>query len=121
MNVTELARRLRVNTKELFELLPQFGFDIGARAIKVDPRTAQKILREWPKLYRGHQARLEAERKAKEKEARKQQMQESGPIKLPPVMAVKDFAVRLDIPVNQVVAELMNNGILATLNERIDL
>ncbi len=120
MNVTELARRLRVNTKELLELLPQFGFDIGARAIKVDPRLAQRILREWPKLYREYQAKLEAERKQKEKEERKQQMAESGPIKLPPMMRVKDFAEKLDLPLNQVITELMNNGILATLNERID-
>ncbi|MBI5621638.1 translation initiation factor IF-2 [Candidatus Falkowbacteria bacterium] len=120
MNVTELARKLRVTTKELLELLPQFGFDIGARAIKIDPRTAQKILKTWPQMYRERQARLEAERKAKEKEVRQQQMQTAGPISLPSVMTVRDFAARLNLPVNQIIGELMGNGILATLNERID-
>lgn len=120
MNVTELARRLRVNTKELLELLPQFGFDIGARAIKIEPRTAQRIIREWPKLYRAHKVRLDAVRKAKEKEERQEKMKETGPVKLPAIMTVREFAARLDLSINEVVAELMNNGILATLNERID-
>ncbi|MFA6534027.1 MAG: translation initiation factor IF-2 [Patescibacteria group bacterium] len=120
MNVTELARRLRVNTKELLELLPQFGFDIGARAIKIDPRLAQTILREWPRLYREHRARLDAERKLKEKEERQKKMTETGPIVLPSVMTVREFTQKLDLPVGQVIGELMKNGILATLNERID-
>jgi len=120
MNVTELARRLRVNTKELLELLPQFGFDIGARAIKVEPRTAQRIIREWPKFYREHQARITAERKAREKQERQLKMETIGPISLPGVMTVREFAEKIEVPVNKVVTELMNNGILATLNERVD-
>ncbi|MCX6741090.1 MAG: translation initiation factor IF-2 N-terminal domain-containing protein, partial [Candidatus Parcubacteria bacterium] len=120
MNVTELARRLRVNPKELFELLPQFGFDIGARAIKIDPRLAQRILKEWPALYRERQARLLAEKKQKDKEERAQKMEQSGPIFLPPIMTVKEFADKIEVPLNKVIAELMNNGILATLNERLD-
>jgi translation initiation factor IF-2 len=120
MNVTELARRLRVNVKEFLELLPQFGFDIGARAIKIDPRLAQRIIKEWPALYRAHQAKLLAERKKKEKEEIQKKMEQTGPIRLAAIMTVKDFAARLEMPVNQIIAELMKNGILATLNERID-
>ncbi|MFA5075848.1 MAG: translation initiation factor IF-2 [Patescibacteria group bacterium] len=120
MNVTELARKLRVNTKELFELLPQFGFDIGQRAIKIDPRVAQKILKEWPRLYRAYEAKKLAELKQKQIEERKQQMEQSGPIVLPAILTVKEFAEKIGLPINQVIKELMGNGILATLNERID-
>jgi len=120
MNVTELARRLRVNPRELLELLPLFGFDIGARAVKIDPRTAQRIVREWPQRYREYQARQLAERKQKEKEARRARMEQSGPVLIPAVLTVREFAELIDVPVNKVVAELMSNGILATLNERID-
>jgi hypothetical protein len=38
MNITELARRLRVHPEELKEKLPLLGFDIGKRAIKIDDR-----------------------------------------------------------------------------------
>ena len=50
MNITELARRLKITTQELKDTLPRVGFDIGQRAIKVDDRTAQRIIREWPRL-----------------------------------------------------------------------
>ena len=52
MNVTELARRVRVSPNELLDILPAFGFDIGRRAIKVDDRTAWKIIEDWPRIRR---------------------------------------------------------------------
>jgi len=50
MNVTELARILRITPQELRDTLPQFGFDIGQKAIKVNRNVANKIIREWPVL-----------------------------------------------------------------------
>ncbi|MBI5765784.1 hypothetical protein HZA71_00985, partial [Candidatus Falkowbacteria bacterium] len=47
MNVSELARKLKVTTDEMLEKLPQLGFDIGRRAIKVDDRIASKIIETW--------------------------------------------------------------------------
>ena len=38
MNITEIARRLRVTPDELREKLPILGFDIGRKAIKVEDR-----------------------------------------------------------------------------------
>ena len=120
MNVSELARRLRVSPQQLFELLPQFGFDIGKRAIKVDDRVATQIMRAWPKFYREYEARRMAEKKQKEIEERKSRLADSAPIALPALMTVKDFAAKIDLPATTVIKELMGNGILATLNERID-
>ena len=44
MNVTELARQLKIPTTKLKEIMPELGFDIGAKAIKIPPKTAQAIL-----------------------------------------------------------------------------
>ena len=44
MNVTELARKLKVTTDDLLNKLPELGFDIGRKAIKVDDRLAQRII-----------------------------------------------------------------------------
>ena len=44
MNVTELARKLRITPAKLRDIMPKLGFDIGLRAIKVDPTMAQAIL-----------------------------------------------------------------------------
>ena len=43
MNVTELARRLQMPTRELLEQLPRLGFAVGKRAIKVDDRLVERI------------------------------------------------------------------------------
>ena len=44
MNISELSRQLKVTSTELFDKLPDLGFDIGRRAIKVDDRIDQKII-----------------------------------------------------------------------------
>ncbi len=120
MNVTELARRLRVNPKVLRETLPQYGFDIGAKAIKVDDRVAQKIMRDWRRIKKDLE-RKERAAKDKKKEAEKVARQESGAtVVLPAITTVKDFAERLELPVTRVITELMKNGVLASQNERID-
>ena len=51
MNITELARILKVSPFELRQLLPQMGFNIGNKAIKVDKMIAKKIIRGWPVLW----------------------------------------------------------------------
>lgn len=120
MNVTELARRLRYPVEELKRTLPEFGFDIGMRAIKVDERTAQQIIRQWPNITKELERRKKvklAERALEEK----QHVQETvPPVPLPPVLTVRDFATKINQPVTKVIAEFMKNGILASLNERID-
>ena len=47
MNISEIARRLRVTPDELRDKLPELGFDIGKKAIKVDFRLADRIMRRW--------------------------------------------------------------------------
>ncbi|MBU2542655.1 translation initiation factor IF-2 [Patescibacteria group bacterium] len=120
MNVTELARKLRINTKEMLEILPQHGFDIGAKAIKIDNKVADQIMRRWRFIRKelDEKKRKEMEEhKLKEKELRK----ESGEsVELPDLITVKDFAARLDMSVTLVITELMKNGILANQNQNID-
>lgn len=118
MNVTELARKLRTTTTELFTVLPEHGIDIGKRAIKIDDRTAAFVVREWSrwKQQREHAAKLNRERNEIEKAV----AAAGGSIKLPQVVNVRDFAARISLPVTRIIGELMKNGILASMNERID-
>ncbi|MEK7481136.1 MAG: translation initiation factor IF-2 [Patescibacteria group bacterium] len=120
MNVSELARRLRSNPRELLEALPQFGFGIGARAVKVDNRVAQQIMNQWPSIQRELRRRAAVARDA-QKEREVGARRESGAaIVIPAVLTVREFAERLGLPVTRVVAELMKSGVLASQNERID-
>lgn len=47
-------------------------------------------------------------------------LQEKKKVIFPPLVTVKKFSKLLSLPVNQVIEELMKNGILATINETID-
>jgi translation initiation factor IF-2 len=47
-------------------------------------------------------------------------MSEATSVKIGATITVKKFAEKLDIPVTNLIAELMKNGIMATINEEID-
>ena len=118
MNITELARILRVPTQELRDKLPLIGFDIGQKAIKVDNKIAQRIIREWPILIK----QLAAKEQAAKKEAavNPAATKEKPKIKIPEFITVRDFSAATGSPVNKILAELMKNGIFSSLNEKID-
>jgi len=121
MNITELARKLQMSTQELKDVLPTLGFDIGQRAIKIDDRLAHKIINSWPLLKKELEKRKAAElAKLAPEEEKGAAAKEKVKVKLPQVITVREFATRLNLPVTGVIKELMKNGILASLNERID-
>ena len=122
MNVTELARRLRVKTDELFEKLPELGFSLGRKAIKIDNRQAQKIIQAWSEMKRKERLAEKVERQ-KALGARRERAVDPSTLKsllIPEIVTVRDFATKMGLPVPRVMQELMKNGILASLNERID-
>lgn len=117
MNITELARILRINPQELRDLLPELGFAIGQKAIKVDNNTAKKIIKNW------HFLRREWEQKKMAASIKKQDEvlpKEKKTIHIPPVLSVRAYAELASIPVNRVLAELMKNGVFTSINEKID-
>ncbi len=118
MNLTELARLLKVSPNFLREKLPALGFDIGLKAIKVDNQTARKILQQWPAFIRRQERQAE---EARRQEASIQSARElSKSIKVDRLVTVRDFASLTGVPVNKILAELMKNGIFTSLNEKID-
>ncbi len=121
MNVTELARRLNVNPEELREKLPELGFSIGKKAIKVDDRSAHQIMNAWSE-YRRRQ-RLKQKREAQQQQAAGADEADAAPkkpVELPSSLSVRELAGRLELPVAKVMQELMKAGILASLNDNID-
>ncbi|MBI4600056.1 translation initiation factor IF-2 [Candidatus Uhrbacteria bacterium] len=115
MNITELARKLKVTSVQLYELFPQIGIDVGRRAIKIDDKVAHKILKNWstyqPLLFK---------KPDEEKPLADAAPEEKKPVAIPAVITVRDFAVLLNVPVPKLIVTLMNNGILTALNEKID-
>ncbi len=118
MNVTELARILKVDPNFLRQKLPEMGYDIGFKAIKIDNQTAKRIMREWPLFMR--RLEREAEQKKREEIAASGVEQVKRQVKIPKLITVRDFSAVAGIPVNKLLAELMRNGIFTSLNEKID-
>ena len=118
MNLTELARILRISPQELKLYLPKFGYDLGAKAIKINRNTANKIIKAWPVLRRKIQAEKDAEKKEKER-LEKENQGEAKKITIPSKITVREFSEVADIPVNKILAELMRNRIFVSLNEKI--
>lgn len=120
MNVSDLARRLRVTPHELLQKLPELGFDIGARAIKIDDVMGEKIARKWMENERRERLRdslLASSAKATRPDGSPVALKD---VTLPPMIIVRDFAGVLNLPVTKVIQQLMKSGILATQNERLD-
>lgn len=120
MNVTELARQLRVRTDILLDILPEFGFDIGKKAIKIDDRVAQQIKRQWNYIKRELQKRETAEAEKKRQLEREARREQGITITIPSRLRVIDLATQLNLPVTRILAELMKSGVLVSQNENID-
>lgn len=117
MNVTELARRLKVPTQELREKLPQLGFDIGMKAIQIDDRIVPKIQAKWGEYRRETAKAQEATSQAAEIAAR---IEDPTLITISEQITVSDLAEKVNLPVTRLIKELMKNGIVASINEKID-
>ncbi len=121
MNITELARKLRVTPDELRDKLPKLGFDIGRKAIKVDPRMAERIQRRWQEVaWREKQMADEKAKMELREKVRSGQVTADRQIPIPASLTVRELADRLKRPVTDVIRELMKGGILAAINERVD-
>lgn len=120
MNLTELARKLKVPTSELKEKLPELGFDIGMKAIKVPDDIAEKIIVKWNE----EKKRLELEKKYKVSQDQSTDQLVDNKfdrvIKVPQLISVRDLADRLHLSAPAMIAELMKHGIMASLSEKVD-
>lgn len=118
MNVTELARKLKVPSKELLEILPVVGFSIGRRAIKIDNRQAQRIIERWPDLLAKYKEATGADEA--EEVAEDDAPAEIKTVVIPSHIRVRDYAEKLGVSLPKVMTELMKNGVLSSMNEEID-
>ena len=126
MNITELARRLKVTPKELKIALPKLGFHIGARAIQIPEKQATQVIEMWQENRKKQKEIEKIENKinkAKAKESLEEEddkKEEPKLVNLPQSIRVYDFAEKLELPVMKVMNELIKNGVLSSINESLD-
>ncbi|HOZ36222.1 MAG TPA: translation initiation factor IF-2 [bacterium] len=123
MNVTELARKLRITPNKLKEIMPLIGFDIGSRAIKVDPKMAQAILEKLsdPAVREKYLNDTAAETKKESSQEKREGVPgQSHQVEIPERIIVKELARRMNVSPANLILELMKNGVMAPLNQYID-
>ena len=122
MNVTALARQLKVTTQEFLEKLPELGFDIGARAIKIDNKLAPKIIATWKRAAKkaAMQEEMGKITQINTKDGKNLDKITKKEITIPETIIVKDMAELMRLPVARLMGELMKNGIMVSLNEKVD-
>lgn len=119
MNITELARKLKITPQELKEELPNLGIHIGQRAIQIPDKQAEKAIELWQEKKEKEKALS----RIKDKMARTANQEEEGEKKevvLPPLIQVYRLAEKLNLPIKKIMNELMKNGFLASVNENLD-
>ncbi|MDP1709620.1 MAG: translation initiation factor IF-2, partial [Candidatus Komeilibacteria bacterium] len=120
MNVTELARQLKTTQKELLAKLPELGFDIGARAIKIDNMVAERIKEAWGQSLRTE--RLAGKMREQQERLVADESREAigKEVALGEKITVAGLAEKFNLGVPHLIGYLMKNGIMASLNQQID-
>ncbi|OGY88058.1 MAG: translation initiation factor IF-2 [Candidatus Kerfeldbacteria bacterium RIFOXYA2_FULL_38_24] len=118
MNITELYRELKMTKEEFLELVHELGFDIGQRAIKLDDAQAIKIIAAIKeKRKKDHKKSIFTEESQVVPEAK---ITTGKELQLPEKITVKNFAEKLGKRVSDVIAVLMKNGMMVTINESLE-
>lgn len=105
MNLSSLSHELNMSIQELRTQANAAGFRISPRANKIDNFLAKQIaeaLKPKPKV----------DPNAPKPEPKK--------VSLPAFIKVRDFADLLGLPVTDVIKALIQNGVMATINEEVD-
>lgn len=120
MNISELARRLKLTIHELRAIIPLLGFDVGLRAIKVDGKVANEILQILSNQNTKHQYLLKINQREEHAAGEAAPLEKGGEVEIPDELSVKAFSELIHLPVTKVILLLMKNGVMAAQNERID-
>lgn len=103
MDISTLSKQLNMSSQQLRFKIRDAGFFVSPKANKIDNLLAKQILNALS------QKKPEAAVPGKPKE-----------VTLPKVLSVKDLALKLNLDVTAVIKKLIQNGVMATINEEID-
>lgn len=102
MDISTLSKQLNIPIAQLREKARAAGFRISPRANKIDNLMAKQIMTAFGVKQSEPVVRKNAE------------------VKLPKVLTVKELANKLGLEVTVVIKRLIENGVMATINEEID-
>ncbi len=103
MDISTLSKQLNMSAQQLRQKMTAAGFRISPKANKIDNQLAKQVLQ----AFGGKQQEVQATAANKD-------------VSLPKVMTVKELAGILKLDIATVIKKLIQNGVMATINEEID-
>ncbi|MDP4001400.1 MAG: translation initiation factor IF-2 [bacterium] len=103
MDISTLSKQLNMPATKLRATMKAAGFFVSPRANKIDNQLAKRVL-----ATLGPQTPVTP------------LTEEEKEVKIPKVLAVKELAQILNLEINVVIKKLIENGVLASINEEID-
>jgi translation initiation factor IF-2 len=103
MDISTLSKQLNMSQQQLRSKMRAAGFFVSDRANKIDNQLAKRVLMAFSQSPAAEKVQ--------------------GPpkeVKLPKVMSVKELAEILKLDVTAVIKKLIQNGVLASINEEVD-
>jgi translation initiation factor IF-2 len=103
MDISTLSKQLNMSSAQLRYKIREAGFFVSPRANKIDNLQAKQILNALSQ--------------------KKAETVVAGPpkeVSLPKVLSVKDLSAKLGLDITVVIKKLIQNGVMATINEEID-
>ena len=114
MNISTLAKKVNLHSDEMRKKIVELGYRLRPTAKKISDKKAKEIIKKMQQI-RKQEKIAEEEKKSQEVEAKKPKK-----IFVPQTVSVKDFSEILELEVTEVIKKLMQEGIMATINEEID-
>lgn len=116
MKISDIARKLGMPIKELREKAKELGFAIAQKSNTMSDKKAKEFI---DLLTQENKNNIKKET-VEEPTSDTPENPEKKIISVPEIISVKKFSSLLDLPVTMVIAELMKNGVMASINENID-
>ncbi len=103
MDISTLSKQLNMSSQQLRYKIREAGFFVSPKANKIDNQLAKQILNTLS-----------------QKKAESAKPTEPKDVTLPKVLSVKELAAKLGLDITVVIKKLIQNGVMATINEEID-
>ncbi|GAB6137610.1 translation initiation factor IF-2 [Halanaerobaculum tunisiense] len=108
VRIHELADELGLDSKELIAMLQDLGEEVDSHMNTIDKDTAELVT----EMIFGEE---------EEEEEAKETTEADNLIEIEDTLTVKELAEELDIAPNSLMTELISSGIMATINQELDL
>jgi translation initiation factor IF-2 len=103
MDISTLSKQLNMSVMQLRSKMRYAGFEVSPRANKIDNLLAKQVLQKFSEKPK--EAVISTEKKE---------------VLLPRVLTVKELSIILKLDVTVIIKKLIDNGVMATINEEVD-